>query len=561
MAPPVDVPAYLLERIRAAFPGLPLRSVRLDPDGLVNTVLMIDDQWVCRFAKDERGIQALARETQILDLVRRHVALAVPAFEYQEPDFVAYRLIRGSPLNRQDLEELDPRQQERLGEQLATFLYQLHSIPEAELEQHAIGRSDAQRTPDDWERLYADVKREMFPFLWRDERDWVTHHFATLQTGRLDLGSYEPALIHGDLAQYHVLFNPATADLTGIIDFGTAGLGDPAGDFAVMISMYGERFLQRMARMYPAIAEALDRARFWAGTMELQWALAGLRSDDRSWFVAHIGRARDMGRSASRGRRSNPSGRRSFTPPRDRPCSAISALSGSGQTANTTVSAPAIAWLTGAECASGMSRHFPEVWSTVESRAPPPALSRASSFAMAPLHWTLMPPSDFAWHRWADARNLSGLSSARWTSPQAATASSQHRCVSIPLVHRVGDPRLVLEHRGDILDAGDRPEVVHMHGEGELAPALGFTYPASAWAFSSPLVMVGPVLANTWRRAGVGERAIDAKHGEHLTKLHTSIGASPHLRPQRRQPPEPLTVASLGRHSHADEFARQSPSC
>jgi aminoglycoside 2''-phosphotransferase len=295
MAPPGDVPTHLLERIRAAFPGLPLTSVRLDPDGLVNTVLVIDGEWVCRFAKDERGIQALAREARILDLVRRHVDLAVPAFEHQEPDFVAYRLIRGRPLNRQDLEELDPRPQERLGEQLATFLHQLHSIPEAALEQHAIGRSDAQRMAGDWERLCAEVERELFPFLWRDQRDWVTHHFAPLRTGRLDLDRYEPALIHGDLAQYHVLFNPATADLTGIIDFGTAGLGDPAGDFAVMISMYGERFLQRMARTYPAIVEALDRARFRAGTMELQWALAGLRSGDRSWFVAHIGRARDMG--------------------------------------------------------------------------------------------------------------------------------------------------------------------------------------------------------------------------------------------------------------------------
>jgi aminoglycoside 2''-phosphotransferase len=122
----------------------------------------------------------------------------------------------------------------------------------------------------------------------------VAHHFAPVRTARLDLG-YRPVLIHGDLAQYHILVRDETLELTGILDFGTAGLGDPAGDFAVVISMYGERFLQRLARTDPAVAEALDRARFWAGTMELQWALAGLRSGDRSWFVAHIGRARDAG--------------------------------------------------------------------------------------------------------------------------------------------------------------------------------------------------------------------------------------------------------------------------
>jgi aminoglycoside phosphotransferase (APT) family kinase protein len=122
----------------------------------------------------------------------------------------------------------------------------------------------------------------------------VVHHFAPVRTAQVDLG-YRPVLIHGDLAQYHILYQGVTADLTGIIDFGTPGLGDPACDFAVIISMYGERFLRRMALAYPGITEVLDRARFWAGTMELQWALAGLRSGDRSWLVAHIGRARDMG--------------------------------------------------------------------------------------------------------------------------------------------------------------------------------------------------------------------------------------------------------------------------
>jgi aminoglycoside 2''-phosphotransferase len=287
-----DPPAHLLDRIRAAFPSVDLASARLDPDGLVNTVVIVDDQWVFRFAKDERGKHALAHEARVLDIVRRYVDLAVPAFEYQEPDFVAYRLVAGLPLNRQDLVELDDRRQDRLAAQLATFLSQLHGVPRTELEQRGIGKSDAQRSPEDWERLYADVERELFPLLWRDQRAWVKHHFSSFRSSRLDLG-YRPVLIHGDLAQYHVLYRGMSADLVGIIDFGTAGLGDPAGDFAVIISMYGEHFLERMARTYPAIVDAIDRARFWAGTMELQWALAGLRSGDRSWFVAHIGRARD----------------------------------------------------------------------------------------------------------------------------------------------------------------------------------------------------------------------------------------------------------------------------
>jgi aminoglycoside 2''-phosphotransferase len=79
-----------------------------------------------------------------------------------------------------------------------------------------------------------------------------------------------------------------------VIDFGTAGLGDPADDFANIIHGLGESFLRRMGRFYPEIAHTLDRARFQAGTLEIQWAINGLRSNDLSWLVCHIGRARDM---------------------------------------------------------------------------------------------------------------------------------------------------------------------------------------------------------------------------------------------------------------------------
>ena len=49
-----------------------------------------------------------------------------------------------------------------------------------------------------------------------------------------------------------------------------------------------------MSRFYPEIGQALDRARFWAGTLELQWAISGLRSKDLSWLTVPIGRARDV---------------------------------------------------------------------------------------------------------------------------------------------------------------------------------------------------------------------------------------------------------------------------
>jgi aminoglycoside 2''-phosphotransferase len=106
----------------------------------------------------------------------------------------------------------------------------------------------------------------------------------------------DPRLINGDTTPYHILFDRQARTLAGIIDFGTAGIGDPAADFACIIYNYGESFLQRMAEFYPEIEEAIDRARFWAGTLELQWSLSGrrARASKWSWFTAHLGSARDV---------------------------------------------------------------------------------------------------------------------------------------------------------------------------------------------------------------------------------------------------------------------------
>jgi hypothetical protein len=55
----------------------------------------------------------------------------------------------------------------------------------------------------------------------------------------------------------------------------------------------GESFLRRMVRFDPTIGDALDRARFRAVAVELEWALHGVQTNDPWWWTAHIGNARD----------------------------------------------------------------------------------------------------------------------------------------------------------------------------------------------------------------------------------------------------------------------------
>lgn len=79
-----------------------------------------------------------------------------------------------------------------------------------------------------------------------------------------------------------------------MIDFGSSGLGNPAVDIATVIHTYGESFLSRFENVYPELSSYLKRARFYAETFELQWALSGINSKDITWFLGHLGSAKDI---------------------------------------------------------------------------------------------------------------------------------------------------------------------------------------------------------------------------------------------------------------------------
>jgi aminoglycoside 2''-phosphotransferase len=260
----------------------------------VNDVAIVNEEMVFRFSKNgPQARELLANELRVLALIRKYVDISVPDIGYQAEDFIVYRFIRGSALQRNDLLSLGEADRNRVLGQLAAFLRQLHSVPTEELRRLSIGQSDVNRSTETWSKLYDEIRKELFPKLMAHTREWVAKHFETALNDNRFLGC-RPVLIHGEPAPCHILYDKSQKIIKGIVDFGTAGIGDPAADFACIIYHYGESALQRMAKFYPAIADAIDRARFWAGTLELQWALKSLRTTDPIWSLAHLGGARDV---------------------------------------------------------------------------------------------------------------------------------------------------------------------------------------------------------------------------------------------------------------------------
>jgi aminoglycoside 2''-phosphotransferase len=160
------------------------------------------------------------------------------------------------------------------------FLTKLHHFPIHDF----INKWRVQDGLEEWSSLYADIQQHLFPLMRYEARAEVSDHFEAY-LDQPELQKYEICLRHGDFGPSNILYEPQTSDVTGIIDFDSAGLGDPAVDLAA-ISCYGESFFERFCTVYPAEAALLERARFYKGTYGLQEALHGFKNNDRQAFDA-----------------------------------------------------------------------------------------------------------------------------------------------------------------------------------------------------------------------------------------------------------------------------------
>ena len=272
----MNIQTDYLRAIQVAYPNLPIQNSRLhNKDGQYNDILIVNDAIVFRFPRYPGGVENIRNEVRILNRIQGYTALPIPNPVYICMNtqtigtvFMGYEMIPGEPLWHETLHSIKEEEvRQRLATQLALFLKELHSIP-IEVFGSDLPLNDNQ---EEWEELYTEIRECLFPFMRTDARDKVIHHFAAyLNDPKLQV--YKPSLRHGDFGTGNILYDPKNQTISGIIDFGFTGLGDPALDIAAAMS-YGESFFARYITAYPNIESMLDRAYFYRGTFALYEAL------------------------------------------------------------------------------------------------------------------------------------------------------------------------------------------------------------------------------------------------------------------------------------------------
>jgi aminoglycoside 2''-phosphotransferase len=68
----------LLLRVQTIMPDLVIDEVEHNQEGLINDILIINHQWVFRFAKNERYARIMDDEIRILEMIRPHTSVNLP---------------------------------------------------------------------------------------------------------------------------------------------------------------------------------------------------------------------------------------------------------------------------------------------------------------------------------------------------------------------------------------------------------------------------------------------------------------------------------------------------
>ncbi|MBH0157242.1 aminoglycoside phosphotransferase family protein [Fictibacillus sp. 5RED26] len=275
-----------IERIQAVYPELLIEDVYPNDIGQNNDVLIINNSLVFRFPKYDKGIVSLIEETKILELIRGTISIPIPCPKYQSFDllepgkvFTGYERIEGDPFWNEHLVRVDNVDSIKFAKQLVTFLIEIHSISKQKLNRDLELKD---RNPyEEMKELFKNIQDKLFPFINEKAQKDIFYSFESFLNNEEHL---KTTLIHGDFGASNILWNSKNCEISGVIDFGGTRIGDPAFDFAGILSSYGEDFFNKCIDLYPNGSEIAQRVTFYKSTFALQEALHGLINNDNRAF-------------------------------------------------------------------------------------------------------------------------------------------------------------------------------------------------------------------------------------------------------------------------------------
>ena len=252
-----------------------------------------DQGWVIRFPRRVEAQVLLDREGPILELVRSTLpaSVAVPKVRLLDhrvegfPYRVAvHPFIVGIPAD-----QVDQTKHDVLARSLGDALGRVHSIPlVAALEAGLVELDRNEKGRVEWFDQGTAGLMDL-----RGSRLGLDEPLAWLAELKDPLRRLEAPLrvIHHDLSPEHLLVNEETGQLSGILDWTDAILGDAARDFVPLVTFGGWPFMEHVLMHYrPGVdVKFRFRLRFMARLLPLMWlGHAHVRGEDIRKHVSWV---------------------------------------------------------------------------------------------------------------------------------------------------------------------------------------------------------------------------------------------------------------------------------
>jgi aminoglycoside 2''-phosphotransferase len=288
----MDVDAYV-RLVQRNFPQVGVRTALPITRGWDSFVLEINGELIFRFPMRDDVMAYLQKELQLLPLLEPALSVPIPHFAYvghgdasYPYTFVGYRKLDGVSLED---ERITSEQLVALAPALALFLSELHRFSVAQAAQAGV----QDHTPEQWRELYReryiDLQQRVFPLLdeeLRAKSAQIWEHFLDDRS----IFTFQPALIHADLACEHVFCDLQRGALTGVIDWGDATIGDPALDFVGLHRRHGQAFTERVLARYQGVVDAAfgQRMAFYLRYEPFSELLYGAYSESEAFIAQGI---------------------------------------------------------------------------------------------------------------------------------------------------------------------------------------------------------------------------------------------------------------------------------
>ena len=268
----IDEAAALIE---IAFPSIDSRGLRFLGSGWEFDAYVTVDGWVVRFPRRAESGDLFERERHVVRLVVDALtgSVAVPRVELVgEPSpgfpyrFAAHRFIPGIPAD-----EVNPAFLPSLARAMGLALGAIHSIP-----QESARAAGVMEDKIDDEGAGAWIREGLAGLSAIRAIDPVVDRAAKwIEQTPIPSGQVTGPLrfIHQDLSPEHLLVDPSTGQLAGIIDWTDVILGDAARDFVFLVAWRGWAYAEEVIRAYPhAVDQGFrDRLRMMSRFLTPVW--------------------------------------------------------------------------------------------------------------------------------------------------------------------------------------------------------------------------------------------------------------------------------------------------